>query len=303
MQRNDPSGFLAPRFWPVWLGLGLIRLIAVLPYGVQMASGRLLGRLIKAASRRRRMIASTNLRLCFPELDEAQRRDLLDRHFDSLGQGMVETAMAWWTPDQALRRLAHVEGLEHLRNALARGKGVLLLSAHFTSLEIGGRLLSLFVPFHVTYRRHENELFETVMRAARERNFERAIPREDVRGFLRSLKTGHAVWYAPDQNYGHKHSVFAPFFGEVCATNTGTSRLARISGAPVVPYFPRRRDDGSGYVLHILPPLEDFPSGDDAADAARINRLIEDEIRLAPEQYLWIHRRFKDRPEGQERFY
>jgi len=295
--------FLAPRHWPVWLGLGVVRLVAALPYRLQMGLGRVLGGLLPRLSARRRHIAATNLRIAFPELGEAERERLLAAHFRSLGMGMVETAMAWWSSDRQLAPLARVEGLEHLQAALARGHGVLLLSAHFTSLEIGGRLLSLHAPFHVTYRRHETPLFEEVMRRARERNFERAIPREDVRGFIRSLKGGHAVWYAPDQNYGHKHSVFAPFFGTVCATNTGTSRLAKLSAAPVVPYFPRRLADGSGYVLHILPPLAGFPSGDPVADAARINGLIEAEVRLAPEQYLWIHRRYKDRPEGEAGFY
>ena len=180
---------------------------------------------------------------------------------------------------------------------------MILLSAHFTSLEIGGRLLALRAPFHVLYREHKNPVFESVMRRARERHFEKAIPREDMRGLLRSLKENRAVWYAPDQNYGGEHSVYVPFFGVPAATITTTSRIARISGAAVVPFFPRRLGHGRGYRLILHPPLEDFPGEDPAADAARINRLIEAEIRKAPEQYLWVHRRFKTHPDGKNVLY
>ncbi|WJW75265.1 LpxL/LpxP family Kdo(2)-lipid IV(A) lauroyl/palmitoleoyl acyltransferase [Thiohalobacter sp. IOR34] len=291
---------LAPRFWPLWSGLGLGWLVAQLPYRWQMRLGRGLGALLFHTARRRRHIARTNLRLCFPELDEAARERLLRSNFAALGMGVVETAMSWWTPDARLRPLARIEGLEHLRAALAQGRGVILLSAHFMTLEIGGRLLALEAPFHVLYREHKNPLFERVMRRARERHFEKAIPRDDMRGFLRSLKANMPVWYAPDQNYGREHSIFVTFFGIPAATISATHRLARISGAPVVPFFPERLADDAGYRLRLLPALADFPSGDEAADTQRINDLIEAEIRRIPEQYLWVHRRFKTRPEGEK---
>ncbi len=278
-------------------------LIAQLPYRAQLGIGAILGGLMYHASPRHRHITAVNLRLCFPELSAPERATLLRRHFGSLCMGVVETAMSWWTPDKKLRRLAHIEGMEHLERAKKMGKGVILLSAHFTTLEIGGHLLAMHTPFHAMYREHKNPLFDAVMRRARERRFEQAIPRRDVRAFLGSLKMGLPVWYAPDQNYGRKHSVFVPFFGVPAATNTSTSRLAHLSGAPVVPFFQIRLPHGQGYQLNIYPALENFPSGDITQDTLRVNQLIEQQIRRAPEQYLWVHRRFKTRPPGESDVY
>ncbi len=293
----------APRYWPTWAGLALGRAIAALPYRLQMAMGRALGRIARRLARERRQIAATNLALCFPDLDRQARERLLRAHFESLGMGIVETAMSWWTPAGRLAGLARIEGLEHLERALDRGKGVILLSAHFTTLEIGGRLLALRAPFHVLYRPHKNPAFEAVMRKARELHFEKAIPRDDMRGFLRSLRGNMPVWYAPDQNYGREHSIFATFFGVPAATITATHRLAKISGAAVVPFFPERLPHDAGYRLRLLPALEDFPGPDEAADTQRINDLIEAEVRRIPEQYLWVHRRFKTRPGQEASFY
>jgi KDO2-lipid IV(A) lauroyltransferase len=278
-------------------------LVAQLPYRLQMGIGRILGRAMARLGHKRRRIAEINLELCFPELGKKERNALLMKHFQSLGMGAVEIAMSWWTPEQRLRKLARIEGLEHLEQALAKGKGVILLSGHFTSLEIGGRLLILFAPFHALYRRHKNPLFEATMRKARVRNLDKAIPREDMRGMLRSLKDNMPVWYAADQDYGREKSVFAPFFAVPAATITATSRLAQSSGAAVVPFFQRRLRDGSGYQLTLLPALEDFPSASLEEDAVRINRLMEEQIRTMPEQYLWVHRRFKTRPEGNPTLY
>lgn len=305
MPASEPSTLqlLAPRYWPTWLLLGLGWLAARLPYRVQMALGRVLGRLLFRLAGRRKRIAQINLELCFPELDATGQHDLLKRHFLSLGIGVVETAMSWWTPAARLQRLYQLEGLEHLQAALARGKGVILLSAHFTTLEIGGRLLARKAPFHVLYRTHKNPVFERVMRRARERHFDKAIARDDMRGFLKSLKASMPVWYAPDQNYGKEHSVFVDFFGVPAATITATHRLAKISGAPVVPFFPLRLPGDSGYRLTLLPALDHFPTDDAVADTRRINALIEEAVRSAPEQYLWVHRRFKTRPGDAARFY
>jgi len=263
-----------------------------------MASGRLIGRSAFLALRRRRQIAAINLQLCFPEMTAQQRDALLREHFESFGMGLVEVAISWWTPQTRLRSLGHIEGIEHVRAALQQGNGVILLSAHFTGLEVGGRLLALHLPFHVVYRRNENPLIEAFMRGQRERRFEKAIARDDIRAMLKSLKQNNAVWYASDQNYGHKHSVFAPFFGIPAATNTAISRIAKISRAVVIPFFTERLSDGSGYALRLLPALDEFPSQDTEEDTRRINRLIEDQVRRVPEQYFWMHRRFKDRPPG-----
>ena len=288
----------APRYWPIHVGMALGWLTAQLPYRAQLVLGASIGSVAFHLMRSRRRIARANLALCFPELDKEARRTLLREHFRALGMGVIETAMSWWTPADRLRGLAHLEGQEHLHAALAAGRGVILLSAHFTTLEIGGRLLSLHAPFHVLYRRHKNDAFEAVMRRARARHFEKAIVRDDMRGMLRSLKANMPVWYAPDQNYGSEHSIFVSFFNVPASTITATARLARISGARVVPFFQERLPGAAGYRLKLYPALDDFPTGDEAADTQRINDLIEAEIRKAPSQYLWVHRRFKTRPAG-----
>ena len=288
-----------PRYWPTALGLGLLWGTTRLPYALQMRIGALLGRLAFWLAKRRRRIAATNLQLCFPELSEQARRRLLHKHFDSLGKGLVETALCWWGREKQLRKLVRISGLEHLQAALQRGKGVILLSAHFTTLEIGGRLLALECPFYVLYRTHKNALFEHVMRKARQKRFEKAIPRNDTRVLLASLKAGKAVWYAPDQNHGGTHSIFVPFFAVPASTITSTSRIAAISGAAVVPFFQARLANNQGYELTLQPALKGFPGNNIETDTARINQLIETEIRKIPEQYLWVHRRFKTRPEGE----
>jgi KDO2-lipid IV(A) lauroyltransferase len=178
-----------------------------------------------------------------------------------------------------------------------------LLSAHLTSMEMGGRLLSMFHPFHPLYRKHKNPVFELVMHRSRSNHTDKAIERGDMRGMMRSLKQNVAIWYAPDQNYGSEQSIFVNFFGQPASTITATSRLAGIYGSPVVPFFQQRLPNNQGYKLTIYPALENFPTEDIAADTQRINNIIEAEIRKMPEQYLWSHRRFKTRPEGMESVY
>lgn len=296
--------FMAPRYWPVWLGLVLMKCMAALPFRWQLAVGGQMGRLLGKIARRRRRIAAINLELCFPEWSPAERNTLLEQHFAALGIGLFETAMAWWAPDEKLRGLARVEGAEHLERALAGGKGVILLTGHFTTLELGARFITWHQSFHAMYRSHKNPLYEIVMRRERERRSRfPPLPHEDLRGLLRAFRKGRAVWYAPDQNHGRRNSVFVPFFGIPACTITATSRLAALSGAAVVPYFPRRLAGTAGYEVVILPALEHFPGGDVTADTRRINELLEHYVRRAPDQYLWVHRRFKTRPLGSPSVY
>jgi KDO2-lipid IV(A) lauroyltransferase len=297
-ERPFSYAWLGPRFWGTWLLLGCLRVSAALSYRSQLALGRALGRLLYRVLSHRRRIASVNLSLCFPEHGPERREALLWASFESLGIAFLELSLAWWAPDRRLRPLATVEGLEHLQAALAAGRGAILLSAHFTTIEIGGRLLRLYQPFRPIYRPTKNLLWDWVMLHSRERHVQRAIDRRDVRGILRALRSNEPVWYAPDQDYGREHSVFVPFFGVPAATITATSRLAALSGAPVVPFFQYRIAGGGGYRLRIEPALAGFPSEDPVADAERVNRLIEARVREHPEQYLWSHRRFKTRPPG-----
>lgn len=301
--RAHPAHFLAPRYWPTWLGLGFLWCTAHLPYRWQLTLGKLLGKLMLLLQPRRRHIAAANLALCFPLLGDQARDTLLHRHFESLGISLIETAMSWWMSDARLRPLAHIEGLEHLEQALAQGHGVILLSAHFTTLEIGTHLLAIHARFHAMYRAHKNAVFEAVMKRAREARCEKAIASDDVRGMLHSLEQNIPVWYASDQNYGHKHSVFVPFFGVAAATNPAPVRLAKISGAPIVPFFVQRLPAARGYQLTVLPALDHVPGPNIADDMRYIHHLIEEQARKAPAQYLWVHRRFKDRPPGEADVY
>jgi KDO2-lipid IV(A) lauroyltransferase len=295
---------LHPRYWPAWSSLLGLRLLALLPYRLLLPVGRLIGRVLYHASPHRRDTARINLQLCFPQMPSPARERLLCAHFESLGIAVCETAMAFFWGDRRLAPLAHVEGLDHLRHALARGKGVILLTCHMTHLEVSGHLLALQERISLMYRLHKNPLMDRAIRESRAARAHDTVERSDVRAMIRELKRGHAVWYAPDQNYGGTTQVmFVPFFGVPALTVTTTARLAEMTGAAVVPFLPVRRADGSGYDVRVLPALADFPSADLAADTLRINHLIEDAVRASPEQYLWVHRRFKTRPPGQARIY
>lgn len=295
--------FLAPRFWPLWFGLGLLWLIAQLPYKVLLWLGRGLGAVIYRLASSRRKIAARNLELCFPQMTADEREVLLKENFASLGITFFEMAIAWWWPAERLRRLGTIEGLEHLRQAEVDGQGVILMALHFTTLEIGGALLSRMQDMYGMYRPHKNPLFDYVQRRGREQRLLGVIGRDDVRGMLKLLRAGGVVWYAPDQDYGAQRSVFVPLFGTLAATVTATSKFARMGRAQVIPFTQERLADGSGYRLTILPPLEDFPGESEEADCLRINRWIEEAVSRHPEQYLWAHRRFKTRPPGEPNLY
>jgi Kdo2-lipid IVA lauroyltransferase/acyltransferase len=284
---------LKPRHWPVWLLMGYIRLGVMLPYPVQIALGHATGWLFWHAAARRRRITLKNLEMCFPELSAAERLALARRHFASMGMAIIEFGMCWWASPARIARLGPVEGVEHLKAARAQGHGVILLASHFTTLEICGRMLGLHTDLHLLYRPIPNPVIEHVQRRAREKLFDRAIQRNDVRTLLRSLKEGKPVWYATDQGYRGKNSVMVPFFGIPAPTNPGLLKLARSSQVPVVPLFGERLPGIQGYKVTVLPALEDFPTDDPVADLQRLNGLLEDHIRKVPEQYLWSHDRFK----------
>lgn len=297
--------FFHPRFWLLWLGLGLLWLITQLPYRALLTIGRLLGAGMYRVAADRRRIAARNLELCFPEKSAKERKRLLKENFASTGIAFFEMAMSWWWPKSRLARLAHVEGLEHLKQAHLDGKGVILMALHFTTLEIGAALLGQKHTIDGMYREHGNPLFDFIQRRGRERhNLDSlAVERDDVRGMLKLLRSGRAIWYAPDQDYGAKQSIFVPLFGIQAATVTATSKFARLGKALVMPFTQERLADGSGYRLVIHPPLTDFPGESDEVDCLRINQWVEASVRACPEQYLWTHRRFKSRPPGEAKLY
>jgi KDO2-lipid IV(A) lauroyltransferase len=290
------AALLKPRHWPVWLLMGYIRLGVMLPYPLQIALGRATGWLFWHVGGRRRRITLKNLEMCFPEMSTPERVHLAREHFASMGMAIIEFGMCWWASPERIAGLGPVEGVEHLKAARAKGHGVIMLASHFTTLEICGRMLGLHTDLHLLYRPIPNPVIEHVQRTARERLFDRAIQRNDVRTLLRSLKDGMPIWYATDQGYRGKNSIMVPFFGIPAPTNAAITRLSETSGAPVVPIFGERLPGSQGYKVTILPALEDFPGGDPAADMLRLNRLLEAHIRHVPEQYLWSHDRFKVMP-------
>lgn len=297
--------FLHPRFWPLWLGLGGLWLVVQLPYGALLRLGRWLGLGMYRVASERRRVAARNLELCFPQMPPVERKRLLKENFASTGIAFFEMAMSWWWPQKRLAKLAHIEGLEHLQAAQRDGEGAILMALHFTTLEIGAALLGQRHTIDGMYREHRNALFDFVQRQGRERHNpdSLAVEREDVRGMIKLLRKGRAIWYAPDQDYGAKQSIFVPLFGIEAATVTATTHFARLGKARVIPFTQRRLEDGSGYRLVLHPPLEGFPGESEAADALRINQWVEQAVTECPEQYLWAHRRFKSRPAGAPKLY
>lgn len=290
--------YWTPRYWPTWVLLGLMWSAAHLPFPVQMRIGALLGIASYHLARERRHVCEVNLRLCFPELSEVERRELVRKTFISNGIGLIEIAIAWYRDPGKYRNRVAVSGLENLEAALSRGKGVLLLCAHFTTIEFCAFLFSLYHKMDAMYRPNKNPLFEAAMYNGRVRHYPAVHARDDLRGAIRSLKQGRILWYAPDQDYGARHSVFVPFFGNQAATITATSRFARANDSAVVFFSHYRNADNSGYHLHFSPMLENYPGGDDEADAITINKLVEEAIKKQPDQYLWLHKRFKTQAAG-----
>jgi len=291
--------FLAPKFWLSWLGLSLMRLSIYIPVRAQLFIGAILAWIMLPMMKSRRKIAERNIALCFPDLSPQQQQNLVKDNLQTMGMMLIETALSWWASDDQLRERVQYEGLEHIDAALEKGKGVILLTGHFTSMELGGRLIMLQRPCYVMFKELKNKLFNTVMMNARTFHSEGIVLRDDPRPMVRALRKNKIVWYAPDQDFGRKVSVFAKFFGVTAATIPATGRIVKMSGAAVLPFTPRREKDGR-YTISIGKPLTDFPVGDDITDAQRVNDILEQEVRKSPAQYLWIHRRFKTQPDSRK---
>ncbi|QOW19856.1 LpxL/LpxP family Kdo(2)-lipid IV(A) lauroyl/palmitoleoyl acyltransferase [Lysobacter ciconiae] len=287
---------LSPRHWPAWLGLGVLLIAARLPWGLQRVLGAGVGALALRVAGDRRRAARTNLALCFPGMSDAERERLLRDNFRDLGIGLFEFARAWWGSVEPMRRTVRIEGLEAVEAIRASGRGVLLVSGHFMTLEICGRLMCDHLPLAGMYRRHRGPVMEWAVKRGRLGHASAMFANAELRPAMRHLKQGGLLWYAPDQDMRGKDTVFAPFFGVPAATITATHQFARMTGCAVVPFFHRR--EGADYVLRLGAQLEDFPSRDAVADSTRVNAAIEAMVREAPSQYLWIHRRFKRRPPG-----
>lgn len=296
-ERPFRAAYLLPTYWPTWLGLFLLRACTWLPLAWTRAVGRGLGRLIGRVAVGRRRVVEVNLALCLPELSAETRKALVGAHFAAIGAGLFETAFAWFASDRRIRALGTVEGLEHLDAVQSRGEGALLLTGHFTTLELGARLLAVERPFHAMYRHVNNPLIDDFMYRSRLHRCRLApLPKQDLKALVRALRRGQAIWYAPDQTLGHQTGLFLPMFGQPSYTITATARLAQMGRARVVPFFTEL--EGGRYRVRFQPALADFPSGDEATDAGRINAVIEAAARRSLAEYFWVHRRFKARPEG-----
>jgi KDO2-lipid IV(A) lauroyltransferase len=289
-----PLNLLAPRYWPTWVGLGALRLIQLLPHGALLRVGRGIGRLVRHLPLLHyAQVARCNLALCLPELSARQRERVLDEHFEALGMGLCESAMTWWGSDEEVARLSRVTGLEHLQQALARGRGAILLTAHFTTLEIGARVLNTQVPLNAMHKRPKNGLLAHFFERHRGRHALRIFSRDNVRGMVRALRDNECVWYAPDQSYRKKGAEMIHFFGVLAATNVFTSRLAAMTGSAVLFVGHERLPGNAGYCVSLHPAPAGYPSESAIEDAEQFHRFVEAEVRRNPAQYWWIHRRFK----------
>ncbi len=283
------------------LAVGLLWLLHCLPLPVLRGLGYLLGRLLYALGRERRKVALINLRLCFPEKTEAEREDLVRRHFVAFSRAVLDRTLGWWASRHRLERLVRVTGLELLAPLI--GKPLIVLSPHFVGLDAAALRLSMAYPACSVFSNQKNPVFNKLLYDGRRRFSDvLLLSRQDgMRKVVRAIKDGYPFYYLPDMDFGPEESIFVPFFGVPAATITGVSRLARLTGAKVVVCLTRQVSDG--YEVEITPPWDNFPGESVEADTAFVNRFIESQVLRMPEQYFWLHKRFKTRPPGEQRFY
>ena len=301
--RKPLSSYWQPRYWPTWLGMAILRLACLLPHAAVLAIGRTLGRLAHSIGGSRRAIVRRNIELCFPELTAPEQDALVYEHFKALGISVLELGLGRWASTRHLQSITQLEGIEHVQAALASGKGVILLAAHFTTLEIMGRVLAATIPpFDAVFRKNRSEFMTELQRSGREVSAATTIEKRDIKAMIRSLRNNRAVWYAPDQSYNRKGAEVITFLGVPSMHTTATSTLARLGKAVAIPFFPMRNPDGT-YTHIMYPPLDGVPSGDVAADTKKYVAVLEEHVRKCPEQYFWVHRKFKDLPDGYPDYY
>lgn len=294
-----------PRYWLTWSGILLLFITSLLPYSALLFLGRQLGRAAYPLVKSRRKIAQRNLELCFPELSQAEIEQKVRLNFENSGIALLELGMAWFWPHWRINKLLKISGLEYLQQAQEKGRGIIFLGAHFLTIDVGARALGSVHASHLVYRKHKNPVLDYWFYKGRIRDNHAMVDRSNFKSMLRILKKGEALWYAPDHDYGkHKSSVFAPFFAvDNANTVAGTSKLARFNNSTVIPMFLKRLPGDAGYELMFYPPLENFPTADLEADAQTTNQQIEKMILECDDLYMWMHRRFKTRPEGESSLY
>jgi KDO2-lipid IV(A) lauroyltransferase len=296
---------LHPRYWLTWLWMLLLFLMAQLPFCFQLWLGRCLGRLLYRVMKRRRYIAERNIELCFPELSLCERECRVKQHFESNGMAVFETGMAWFMPYWRLRKRFTIQGEACWRSIQAKGSGALIMAVHFTTLEITNVAINRLFNMSMSFRPHNNLAYDFVQRRGRERHNHQStvVDRNDVRGMVKAMKRGEWLWYAADQDYGPRVSEFLPWFGIDAAMVSAPPRLASMAGVPIVGISYRRLPDYSGYEITFLPAFDGLPSGDHRADLLCLSQHYEQCVRANPVEYLWVHRRFKTRPEGEPVLY
>lgn len=296
--------FFHPRHWLAWLGVALLRAIGYLPLPVIAFLGGMFGLLLYIVHGPRRRVARRNLSRCFPVYSPRRVEQIVRRHFRAFGQSVFDIAIAWWSGPARLRRLVRFKDRYHYDEARASGRNVIFLAPHFLGLEIGGTRLTLEIPMVSVFRHPDNELLRELMFRARTRfGIHLVEHNRPFTALIREVKGGKPLYYLPDQDAGRRHSVFAPFFGIPAATFTALARLAQLTNAVVIPCITYQRSWGRGYEVVFRPPLRNFPSGDSLIDATRMNEEIERAVLVFPEQYFWLHKRFKTRPDGEPKFY
>ncbi len=290
---------LAPRLWGTWLGLGLLGLLALLPGALRRWLGAKAGDLVYSKNRKRREIVATNLEWCFPEHDAETRERMVRRYLQLMAQSFLDYGILWWGSRRRIDRLLKVEGFEHLEAQRQAGRPVILLTCHNIALDAGALALSRYHPILGLVKQARNPVMDWFMAKGRVRYSCVLFRREEgMRPVIKAIKAGHAFYYLPDEDLGPENSIFVPFFGVQTATINALSRLAKVSGAVVLPYGTVYRPESGDYVARIYPPLENFPSKDVEADTVRMNEELEKLIRVAPEQYMWSLRIFQTRPDG-----
>jgi KDO2-lipid IV(A) lauroyltransferase len=287
-----------------YLGIFLLWLVHWLPLSWQAALGNALGSLLFRFAGRRRRVGEINLQLCFPDWSVARRRDVLHAHFRCAARAALEHGMLWWSDIQRVKHLVRLEGLEHFLPH--QHTPVILLAPHFIGLDMGGiRFTTVYAPLVSMYSRLKNPQFDRLMLHARTRfGGSKLFSRHDgVRPLVREIKQGLPLYYLPDQDFGAKDALFVPFFGVPAATVNALPRIAKVTGAKIIPLVTRQLPGGQGYVAQFYPAWDNYPSDDVAADIRRMNAFIEDRVREMPEQYFWLHKRFKTRPPGEAKLY
>ena len=285
------------------LGVFIFWLIHFLPFPVIVAIGNGLGILAYPFAVERRRVGMINLKLCFPEMSDDARKKLVRAHFKMFMRGLIERSILWWSSAERINSLIRVEGVEHFE--AIKDKPSILLTPHFVGMDAGGQWIAQHTDTVCMYANQKNRYLTELLlkKRARFRNQHLYSRQEGLRPILKGMRKGMPFVYPPDQDQGVKDGAFIPFFGVPAATMTSLPRIAQMTGAKVVPSITRLLPGGEGYVLTFYPAWENYPSGDDIADARRMNAFIEDRIREMPEQYFWLHKRFKTRPEGEARFY